>query len=185
MEDPRTEKIADAISNKTARKIVGLLAERKLSESELARKLNIPLNTVEYNIKNLEETGLIEKVKGFLWSARGKRIFKYKVSNKKIIISPRSVIRGVIPAVLISGVISLVIKIYIDMKVKAKFAVESFEGVNKRISDSASEFASASLPRENFMQEITTVAQSAWLWFFAGALSGLFVYLVRNWWKKS
>ena len=91
LNDPRTESIADVISNKTAKKILESLAEKELSQSEIALKLSMPANTVEYNIKQLESSGLIEKSKGFLWSVKGKRINKYRLSNKRIIISPKSI----------------------------------------------------------------------------------------------
>src|SRR3989338_2079201 len=112
LDDPRTGKIADAISNKTAKKILGALSEKEMSESELAKILETGLNTIEYNIKKLVEAGLIEKVGGFLWSIKGKRIYRYRVVNKKIVILPKKIIRGVLPAVLISGIVAFGIKLW-------------------------------------------------------------------------
>src|SRR3989344_1058718 len=106
LDDPRTEKIAEVISNKTSKKILGVLAEREMSETDISRALDLAMNTVNYNVKKLEEAGLIEKVKGFLWSEKGKRIHKYKVVDRRIVISPRSMIRGILPSVLITGIIA-------------------------------------------------------------------------------
>jgi len=90
LDDPRAGKIAEVLGNKTCKKILGVLAEEKeMTESEIASELGVPLNTVGYNVKKLVSAGLIEKVGGFLWSVKGKRVHKYKVSNKKIVISPR------------------------------------------------------------------------------------------------
>ena len=60
LNDPRTEKIADVISNKTSKKILTLLADNELSESEIAKGIGAPMNTVGYNIKKLE--GLLDFV---------------------------------------------------------------------------------------------------------------------------
>lgn len=189
LEDNRTDKIADVISNKTAKRILGLLAENELSESELAKGLNIPLNTVGYNIKKLEEVGLIEKIQGFLWSVKGKRIHKYKVSNKKIVISPRRMIKGIIPAVLISGAIAFGIKIWTDMKMRG---VEGLKVASQKTIDlaetaGAGAGAGASLKTKSAAQEAVNVAQQlqdVWLWFLAGALAALLIYLIWNWRKE-
>ena len=77
LDDPRIGKIADVISNKTTKKILSMLADSSdfgLSESEISNKLEIPANTVNYNVKKLEEVGLIEKTRKILWSEKGKRI---------------------------------------------------------------------------------------------------------------
>jgi hypothetical protein len=51
-----------------------------------------------------------EKKSGFLWSSKGKKIEKYFVSNKKIIISPKSMMKGIIPSILITGIIGFGIR---------------------------------------------------------------------------
>ena len=178
LNDPRTEKIADAISNKTAKKILGLLAEKELSESELAKELGMALNTIEYNIRKLEEAGLIEKLKGFLWSVKGKRIHRYRISNKRIIISPRRMIKGIIPSVLISGAIALGIKIWADSRISRGieytrgFAMEKSAG------------ASSALATDAGINDSIMIVAHVWLWFFAGALAGLLIYLIWNYLGK-
>jgi len=183
LDDPRTEKIADVISNKTSKKILGLLAEKELSESEIANSLGMPLNTVGYNIDKLEEVGLIEKVKGFLWSVKGKRIHKYRVSNRKIIISPKNILKGIIPSVLISGALALGIKAWIDNKIigsnMAQETQRAGEGAFEK-SIAAVADNSASAAGEGINHGIFIVAQNGWLLFFAGALFGLLVFLIWN-----
>ncbi len=114
IEDPRSGKIAEVLSNKTAKKILSLLAENEMSASEISDRLDLPLNTITYNMEKLVSSGLVDEVKGFLWSVKGKRIKKYKVSNRKIIISPRKAFYGILPAALISGVIAGAIKIWMN-----------------------------------------------------------------------
>src|SRR3989338_4499204 len=89
IDDPRALAIAEAMANKTSKKILSLLSEKEMSESDLASALELPLNTVGYNIDKLLNAGLIEKTKNFFWSVKGKKIPTYKISNKKILISPK------------------------------------------------------------------------------------------------
>ncbi len=105
LEDERTEKLANVLASKTSKKILDLLAEKELSESEIASELKMPLNTIDYNIKNLLKTGLIEE-KRHLFSVKGKRIPVYKISNKYIVISPRKkrTIASIFPVVIISAI---------------------------------------------------------------------------------
>ena len=183
LNDPRTEKIADAISNKTAKKILGLLAEKELSESELAKELGMALNTIEYNIRKLEEAGLIEKLKGFLWSVKGKRIHRYKISNKRIVISPRRMIKGIIPSVLISGAIALGIKIWTDRKVGEEYTVQRAGEASDMVLEKSvaiTEKAGATMTQTAVDSGVVILAQNIWLWFFAGALAGLLIYLIWN-----
>lgn len=189
LEDERTAKIADVISNKTAKKILSLLADKELSESELADSLKIPLNTVGYNIKKLEEVGLIEKVGGFLWSVKGKRIHKYRVSNKRIVISPRKIVKGVLPAVLISLAFAFGIKIWSAGQIMdsgqrtVDFAMKAEE---EMAAGASAEIATVSKAAENggSVLEIAQNLQHVWLWFLAGALVALFIYLAWNWRKE-
>ena len=91
LNDKRSKKIAEVLGNKTCKKIIDYLAETKqASEKDIADALNIPINTTEYNLKKLLETGLVEKTKNFFWSKKGKKIPMYKLAKKHIVISPKS-----------------------------------------------------------------------------------------------
>ena len=91
LEDDKAKVLGEVISNPTCKKIVNYISEANdVSESEIAKALNLPANTVNYNIKNLVEAGLIETGKNWMWSVKGKKVLKYKVANKKIIISPKN-----------------------------------------------------------------------------------------------
>ncbi len=168
LDDPRTGKIASAISNKTCKKILVLLAEKELSEGDLASKLGLPINTTEYNLKILIDAGLVEKAKNYFWSAKGKRIPVYKIANKRIVISPKKMIRGVLPAVLASGIFALVLRniFKIEKKSFESAGVSSLQAV----SDASAEVVGA-----------VSSDASIWFWFLAGALFSLIVYFAWNW----
>ena len=181
LNDPRTESIADVISNKTAKKILEVLAEKELSQSEIASKLSIPANTVEYNIKKLESSGLIEKTKGFLWSVKGKRINKYKISNKRIIISPKSIIKGIIPSLLITGLFALFLRFissparsYSEYSAGQAGSVASAE-IAAKTTDIA-----VSQPPVSPIDFSQLVSGNIWAWFLLGALTSIFIFLVWN-----
>lgn len=88
LDEDKVGKIAEVIGNKTCKRILDILADEELSEKEISDRLNIPMNTVNYNVKKLKDSGLIEEKKHF-FSVKGKRIPVYKVSNKSIVISPK------------------------------------------------------------------------------------------------
>ena len=90
LDDERSKKVAEVLKSETCKKILDYLAENKeKSEEDIAKDLKIPINTVEYNLKKLFESGLIEKAKKFFWSKKGKKIILYKPANRHIVISPK------------------------------------------------------------------------------------------------
>jgi len=113
IDDPRAARIAEAMANKTSKKILNLLADREMSGSEIAEEMGVPLNTVTYNLKKLVGAGLIEKVNKVFWSSRGKKMELYKVSNKQIVISPRTMTRRIIAGAI--GIIALLAIAFIFM----------------------------------------------------------------------
>ena len=90
LEDEKSRKLGEAISNPTCKKIISLLAEKELSATEISREIKIPMNTLDYNLKKLISSGIIEKSKHF-WSVKGKKIPTYKVVNKVIVIQPKNI----------------------------------------------------------------------------------------------
>ena len=139
IDDPRIGKVAEVISNKTCKKILGVLAEEpEMSESEIASRLGLPLNTIGYNVDKLVEAGLIEPVKGFLWSVKGKRIQKYRVANKKIVISPKvnvnKIAAGFVGALILVGVIALIISLqnsYPELPSAGDDGLKTFNNLNE------------------------------------------------------
>ncbi len=187
LDDPRAVKVAEVIGNKTCKDIIALLADKELSEGDIAKELDIPLNTVGYNIKKLLESGLIEKSKVFFWSVKGKRIPTYKLSNKKILISPKSVLRGVLPALVISALFALAVKMF----------SRSNYGVGEKLVEKGVEDSGISLASEKAASLAVSYSDAAysssnygvfsseylWLWFLLGALMAVLVILIWNWRK--
>jgi len=173
LESEESKKIAEIISNKTCRKILELLSEKdKLAESQIAKKLNLGLPTVHYNLQNMVKTNLIKK-SDFAYSDKGKKVNLYSLANKWIIIAPKGSewkdqLKSFIPVVgitvLISGLIySKIAIVYykpIDTLQIAKAGVE--------MSDSV---------------VISCIPGNA-SYFLVGALVALVLYLLINLWRK-
>jgi len=176
LDDPRTSKIADVISNKTTKKILSLLVEQELSETELSKSLEIPLNTIEYNINKLEETGLIEKAQGFFWSPKGRKVYKYKVSNKKIVISPRTITKGIIPTIIITTFLAFLIKVLLGSS-QALVSQKDFQETAPIVAVGAAESMKAVEP-SNIIPSATI--SNSWAWFLLGAFLALAIFLTWN-----
>jgi len=117
LSDDKSKKLGEIISNPTCKKIVNFLAEKHGSASDISRELGIPLNTLEYNLNKLVESGIIEKTKNYFWSVKGKKIDNYQVANKLIVISPKKNImkdklKTILPVILISAIFTFFIKFY-------------------------------------------------------------------------
>ena len=184
LDDEQSKKLGEVISNPSAKKIANFLAENESSASEIASALQMPLNSVGYNIEKLLDAGIVEKVGGFLWSAKGKKIEKYKVANKLIVISPKkgnvySKLKGILPVILISGVITAGLAWY--------FRVQSATG--GKIAEVAEQKAFAAAPAAAGAMNIASQAVQAawysnpWVWFGLGGLVALIAFLIWNWKK--
>lgn len=180
LDDARSEAIAEVLSNKTSKKVLGALAEGEKSASDIASSLKLPLNTVGYNLKKLVDAGLIERSKGFFWSSKGKKMELYKVANKKIVIMPKQMVKGILPVALVSLVAAVGIR---------QWTLSSLQSANvERATLKAADFYQAAGSAPTVMAEasnfgsatVVNLAQSAWLWFLVGAFFALFVYLIWN-----
>ncbi|ODS40938.1 MAG: hypothetical protein A7315_15410 [Candidatus Altiarchaeales archaeon WOR_SM1_79] len=60
--DENSKEISQILANDTARKILETLAEKPLSATEIADSLDLALTTVQYDIKKLQDAGLIRVV---------------------------------------------------------------------------------------------------------------------------
>ncbi len=184
LDDERIGKIADAISNKTCKKILEILSDSEMSGSQISEKLKIPLNTATYNLDILFDAGLIEKSSGFLWSEKGKRIVRYKLANKKIVISPKSSFKGILGSVFISGLIASGIKLWYDNSVSS---VNGIDYNTNFVQESAKMIASDQIYVEGANKVSSSLSGMSFgdpaLWFFFGALVALIILLLFNWRK--
>ncbi len=107
LEDEESREVAEILSNKTARRILDYLAEHNATETDIARELNLPASTVNYNIKNLLKHSLIE-AKDFYWSPKGNKVNVYTSARRMIVIAPRfargiETLKSIIPVILLSA----------------------------------------------------------------------------------
>ena len=185
--DEKIASLAEALGNKTCKKILEYLTDKEACETEIARDLKLPANTVNYNIKKLLKAGLIEKSKFFLWSIKGKKIIKYKVANKKILISPKtsSASKSLLSAFLATGIGAFLIKLYYGSSsfvgTNVNKAVDFVEESPAVLSDSAvgvsQEVARAGV--DNAINNVSCLPE-LWIWFFLGGLFALIVYMLIN-----
>jgi len=184
LNDKKTKGLAEAISNPTCKRILELLSEKELTEGEIANELKMPQNTIEYNIRKLISTGLIEQ-KSHFWSVKGKKMPVYTVSNKHIVISPKtsSKFRSFIPVIFISLLGAFVIKFsqlitssisYAskNTQIAADFATESMLKATESIPTGQAAI------QPDLIREI--LIGSAWLWFLAGSLFALLIFFFLN-----
>jgi DNA-binding transcriptional ArsR family regulator len=119
LNENKAKKLAEVISNNTCRKMLDFLAEKNdVTESDIAKALNIPLSTVHYNMKALVEARLV-KSDEYHYSEKGKEVSHYKLANQYVIIAPegekhllREKLRSIIPTALIMGAAAGIIKIF-------------------------------------------------------------------------
>jgi DNA-binding transcriptional ArsR family regulator len=190
LNDENASRVAEILANKTAKKILSIIAEseKELSETDISLKLKIPLNTVDYNVKKLLSAGLIEKSSNFFWSVKGKKIPTFKLANKKIIISTKSAYKGILPAAFIFGAIGFAANVFSNIfRTSRSLYSRSFEKISEsgasevltekapRALDSASnEFAASSSSSFNFL----SLFHNAWIWILAGVLIGIILFFV-------
>ena len=183
LDDDKLSLLTDVLSNKTSKKILEYLADKEASEGEISQDLNLPANTVNYNIKNLVGAGLIEKSKDWFWSVKGKKILRYKVANKKIIISPSgrssNTIKSILGAAILTGISAFIVKIY---------SSNIYSATN--LAEKSVEYASGdgSIGDVAPMIAQTTVSNSVnfpqiWAWFLAGGIIALILFMILNWRK--
>ena len=189
LNDPRSTKIAEALANPTAKKILNLLAESELSATDIANKLKIPLNTATYNLDNLTKSGLIEPTNKFLWSVKGKKINSYRLSNKKIVISPKSFsMKGIIPAILGTALVATLVKLFSSSISSIQSSNDVINTLSSEVSPRAADMAAAGTSElakmisPDYYQPIVQACSSQPLWalFLLGGLCALLIVLIWN-----
>ncbi len=202
LNDPRAGKIAEALANNTCKKILGLLSEKEMSATDISNSIKMPINTATYNIDKLVEAGLIEKTSQILWSIKGKQIPKYKLSNKRIVISPRNIgVKGIVPAIVGSLIVTAVVKYFTGNFVSnSSEVINSVEtGIANSVqptmdyaSSGAAEIGNklaASAPSAVDIRAVPemagTLAQQInipeiWAWFLLGSFTAILIFLIWN-----
>jgi len=91
--DSRMKAVAEVLGNKSCVRILDLLGGEDLTVTDIASRLKMQLNTADYNVKKLVEAGLVEKASHW-WSVKGRKMIVYRISNRKIVISPKRKVAG-------------------------------------------------------------------------------------------
>ncbi len=201
LDDEATKMLSEVIGNESCKKILDLLADNGdegLTETEIANKLKFPINTIDYNIKKLVKTGLIEPAKHF-WSVRGKKMPAYKVSNKKIILSPKrskvSALKSLVLPAAITGIAALVLRqitkpasFVVDRGINFKEAAETGGALMAASTSSAGAVAPdalrdavANVPPTIWQSMISNITSiPTWEWFLIGAWLAIVLFFVLN-----
>jgi len=113
LEENESKALAQVMSNDTARKILDILSKHEtLTETDIAKKLDVPLSTVHYNLQALVKANLV-KAEEFHYSEKGKEVNHYSLANKIIIIAPKNArtesFRDKLKSILPIGIIVLVV----------------------------------------------------------------------------
>ena len=122
--------ITQTISNDTAMRILDLLAETPLSTSAIAKRLDIPLTTAQYNMEKLIEAGLA-KVDKTKYSEKGREVKLYAPARRFIVIVPEKTTGQAVMEALKKYLV------LIPIALVASILVEYLSSVNNFISKSA------------------------------------------------
>lgn len=179
LHDPRLPALTEALSNKTGKVLLEALSSHTASVSELVQETALPFSTVDYTVKKLVHAGLLVE-ESHWWSVKGKSVVKYTLANTQIIISPRPLLKGVVPAVLCSGLFAASIRL-------SGFGQQTIAGVQETIASVSEESmkvaasASSVAPASEFVQPgASVVMPDVALWFLLGSFVGITLLLVWN-----
>ncbi len=203
LEDEKSKKLAEVISNKTSRRILEYLSEKEGTSTDISRELGIALSTVEYNLKNLVKAELVDAGE-FRWSPKGRQQDIYKVKKKYIVIAPgkstelKEVLNKILPVGIV-GIIAAGVIEYMTRGGKILQVASTKEIITRTITDRSADMVSnaesavmasgaiadATEPIINVTSEVSqTVHDIAvsnphyGLWFLFGLVLALILYLL-------
>jgi len=168
LNEPKTKKLAETITSDTSRHILNYLTEKEGTESVIAEKLKIPLPTAHYHLQKLLEAGLVV-VEEFHYSQKGREVNHYKLANKYIIIAPKKVsglsekLKGILP---VAGVV-LLVSALLGLFTSKSGAFSS--GIESKM---------VPMMQQNVIMKVPVSDPNYVLWFLAGGLFTLLIYLV-------
>ncbi len=86
--DEQAQKIAKAISSRTAGEILQLLKNGNQASTQISESLSIPITTVQYHLENLVDAGILTIVEK-RWSQKGREVKVYGLRDQMLIVVPR------------------------------------------------------------------------------------------------
>jgi len=203
LKDEKLKKLAQVITNETSRKILEYLTQKKDStESDMAKELGMPISTIHYNLQHLVESGLVE-IKEFHYSEKGKEMNHYTLSNKIIIIAPKTTetflqkLKKILPVAIIStgaaGTIYFIQKYVLQPQVLQKNTDAALRmAETPTVQESAKTIAASApgiTPGPEAMLETTKIAantsqsglmSNAAIWFLIGAIFAIAAFLIME-----
>jgi len=189
LEEKKAKKIAEVINNDTSRKIIDFLAKKDATESEISKELSIPISTVHYNLKQLQDAGLVV-VEEFHYSKKGKEVNHYMLANKYIIIAPMNqdskfldALKKILPITIITAGVAFVMQLLNIITLSKSNALMNVESIAMDEASGASAKLMAAAP---MAQEITRPALQSTpvAYFLIGGLAVILIYFVYEFVKK-
>jgi DNA-binding transcriptional ArsR family regulator len=190
LEESKAKKLAEVISNDTARKILDHLAKQDATESEISKELNIPISTVHYNLKQLQDANLVT-VEEFHYSQKGKEVNHYKLANKYIIIAPKSednkfieALKKIIPLTVITASVTFSLKL-LNMATTASGGASGSQALMSAKSEVADQavYTGTRLMAASAPQSLTLEPTLSVGWYATGIVLILGIYLIYLWKK--
>jgi DNA-binding transcriptional ArsR family regulator len=181
LEEDKAKQLAQVLSNDTARKILDYLSKvEHATETDISKKMKLPLSTVHYNLQQLAKSNLVSD-EHFNYSEKGKKIIHYSLSNKYVIIAPKKTdilkekIKQFLPVVLITTMTAVFIKYF--RPVTNTFAKT---GALQAATDTAVEESGEMLARAAAEPVVNTMAsnQEFAVWFLFGSMFALLLYFI-------
>lgn len=189
LEEKKAKKIAEVINNDTSRKIIDFLAKKDATESELSKELGIPISTVHYNLKQLQDAGLVV-VEEFHYSKKGKEVNHYMLANKYIIITPMNqdskfldALKKILPITIITAGVAFVMQLLNLLTVSKSNALMSVESIAMDQASGASAKLMAAAPMaQETARPILQTAPIAY--FLIGGLAVIIIYFIYEFIRK-
>ena len=177
LDDEKSKSLSEVLASKTCKKIIDYLSEEaEASQKDLSDNLKIPLNTIGNNIKKLISTGIVEKTQKHFWSVKGKKILTYKLSNKQILISPKSSkLKSVLPVALISGALAFLVHQISKVNIPRDTLITQNDQVFSMAEESAKSVGSTIIS--------SGFTISPGIWFLSGAVVAVIILILFNWRK--
>lgn len=185
LQEDKAKKLAQVVSNESCRKILDYLTDKEATETELAEKLQLPLSTVHYNLKQLVDAGLVSADE-FHYSKKGKEVIHYKLANKYIIIAPKSTfgikekLKSILPAALIVAGVGFIWQLIASSIISTQSGVEKAATVREAAIESMPQTLAAPPPQPAMLP-------ATYLWFIAGIVMTIVIFLLFEYlkYKKS
>jgi len=177
LDDDKAKKLAQVISSGTAKKLLDALANKTMTETEMANSLNMPIATVHYNLQQLLSSGLVSADE-FHYSKKGREVLHYSLAKKYIIIAPKSTeglsvkIKEILPVAALALVGAAVVQFAFNL-----FTVDKFQ-LTAATAESAGA-ASADFTQRAVAQSIpepTNIIPLVGILFFSGAIFAILIW---------